>query len=310
MNYQDNDTLNASQQNASRQNTNQPKAEKSKNKEAMVAKLLAGVASGMAVGAGASYAAVQMGETAEPVPENTTAQEEATTHHTDEQKIEKRVEVLEEKERIREQQDAERQQQERPQLEHDEQNEAMNEVDFIKNHDVKIDKIEETEYEGNTVNFYHGTVDDHEAMFMDDGNDHVIAAVVDFNDNGTPDTNEYIDLSDNQLSAQQLEACQVTPPDNEVEVLAVENDIDINGHSVDAAFVSINDEPVIFVDTDHDSEVNLAIADYNGDGDITYEENLDVSEAHITMPTQDDIADVMTAGADDCSNADVEVYDI
>lgn len=336
MTYQDNDTLNKGQQ-----NKNQSQADKDTKKmhmDAMTAKLLTSVAAGMAAGAGVTFAAERLtqnedSQTEEIQEENLHEEENAVEEQPAEPTIEERIETLEEKERMREQQEAERQRHEaerqrqeqlrqkneenRQKQEHDENEEENHEDEnVLKDHDVKIDSIEERTLEdGTRVRVYTGTIDGHQAAFMDDGNGKVVAAIIDANDNGEVDDNEVLDLSTTNVPSQYLVSCKVEVIDNEVNVIAVHHDVEFAGQTVDVAFVEINHEEVAFIDVDKDNEVDIAITDRNHNGCIDEGETQVVSSAHITMPTEDDITSNMVASLDDgtedySNNADVEVYDV
>lgn len=352
---QDNDTLYAEQQNMEQQNANETNDGKKKVMDAMRAKLLASAAAGMAIGAGATYAAEHLTGTAEEAtaeevkPEEATAEEVAAEENQDEVQpaaeptadatMEARIAEMEAREHVRVQQEQLRQQHEMERQQHEqvrEQNELGRQQkvivdkptpgptpeppapkpdgDFFKDHDVKIVAMEECEIEdGVTVNVYTGTVDGHDAQFMDDGNGRILAVIIDENDNGEADANEVFDLRSQNMTDHQLASHYVSQPVHEVEVVAVEHDVDMEGETVDVAVLSVDQEPVVLVDTTQDGEVNLHIADANHDGEIEAEEIHDVSEAHMPMPTEDDITGNVTAGLDDVddytNDADIDVYD-
>ena len=98
-----------------------------------------------------------------------------------------------------------------------------------------------------------------------------------------------------------------------VQVIAVENDVDIEGHTVDVAKVTINEEPVLFVDGNQNGEVDFAISDTNHDGQIQDNEVTDLTGQHIPMPTVDDIdqpQQLVDNDIPDYSNdADINTYD-
>lgn len=334
---QDNDTLYAEKNSNEKQNPSQPKADKSETKNAMIAKLIAASGAGLAAGAGAAYAAGHFaGSEAVAEPDADEAQTQgAAEQQTAEPSIEERVSTLEEKERIREQQERvhqqqeqEHQQQEQGQKPEEEQKPEENDKpegnDFFQEHEVKIEAVEPfTLDNGTTVNMYSGTVDGHQAVFMDDGNGRVDFAIVDENDNGSPDTGEIMDFADNNISTQELAQYQVSGPTPEVvsdttpevNVVAVEHDVDIEGHTVDVAAVTIDDQPVMLIDANQNGEVDLAIADLNQNNQIDEGEIQDVRSAHIAMPTADDVTASMAANVDDgtedySNNANIEVYEI
>ncbi len=323
----DNDTLYGEKNSNEQQNSSYPQADKSKTKNAMIAKLIAVSGAGLAAGAGAAFAAGQFtgSETAaEPAADEAQTQG-AAEQQTTEPSIEERVSTLEEKERIRQQQEHERQQGEEEQHQNEvhqkpEENDKPEGNDFFKEHDVKIEGVEQrTLDDGTTVNVYSGTVDGHQAVFMDDGNGRLDFAIVDENDNGSPDTSEIIDFADNNISTQELTQYQVSAPvpeqTPEVNVVAVEHNVDIEGHTVDVAAVTLNDQPVMLIDANQDGEVDLAVADLNQNNQLDEGEIQDVRSAHITMPTEDDVTSSMVANVDDgtedySNDANIDVYEI
>ena len=99
-----------------------------------------------------------------------------------------------------------------------------------------------------------------------------------------------------------------------MQVIAVDNNVEVDGQTVDVAKVTINEEPVVFVDTDQNGEVNVAISDVNHDGQIQDNEVADVSNSHIPMPTVDDTEQahqVVDNEIPDYSNdADINTYEV
>lgn len=328
MMYQENDTLNKGQQ-------NQSNADNSKNKDAMTAKLLASVAAGLAIGAGATYAANHVRGEEEPETEVPQTEDKIETEEQlAEPTVEERVAVLEENERIREEQERLRQEHE-AERQRQEQQRQQNEVkrqkvkndddiidkpaksDFFKDHKVEITSVEERTLEdGTKVTLYHGTVDGHEAAFMADSKGKVVSAIIDADDNGLTNNDTIIDLRDQNVSANSMAQYVVHTPESKVEVIAVEHDVEIGGETVDVALVSMDNQSVMLVDRDQNGEVDVAIIDHNNNGHIDEGEAQDVSRAHITMPTEDDITGNVTARIDDgdtedySNNADVTVYDV
>lgn len=192
---------------------------------------------------------------------------------------------------------------------------------------IKIDTIETTtDAEGQVRHIASGTVDGHQAAFVDDGHGRVQVAVVDENDNGQIDQGEIHDVSGagvtmNNLASQLSDtptqdvvtAHPVGNTEPTVQVIAVENDVDIEGHTVDVAKVTINEEPVLFVDGNQNGEVDFAISDTNHDGQIQDNEVTDLTGHHIPMPTLDDIdqpQQLVDNDIPDYSNdADINTYD-
>ena len=331
----DNDTLFTRKQNAEQQN-NAGGEKKKIFKDSVIAKVMGSATAGMALGAGAAYAAEHFHKDAEN--DSTAAEEQAQQN---EPTVEERLAELEEKERIREQQEQERQraEEERQQRElqrqreeqqrqrqesertkkakeeDDDEPQIKEEADFMENHEVKIEGVtEETREDGTTVQIYHGTVDGHQANFLADGNGNVVAVAVDSNDNGDIDNNEIIDLRNNHITTQQLSTHQTSGSESEVSVVAVRNNVEMGDETVDVAVVSVNGDPRVLIDTDQNGEVNIIAADVNDNGELDEGEMVDVSDAHIPMPTQDDVNDNMMAQTDDgmqdySNDADTTIYE-
>ncbi|MGM9693437.1 MAG: hypothetical protein ACI3YC_00305, partial [Alloprevotella sp.] len=289
----DNDTLYAGQQNAGQQN-NANGEKKKLFKDSVIAKVMGSATAGMALGAGAAYAAEHFHKGAED--DSTAAEEQAQQNDAAQQNgptVEERLAELEEKERIREQQEQERQraEEERQQRELQRQREEQQrqrqesqraqkakeedddepkikeETNFMENHEVKIEGVtEETREDGTTVQIYHGTVDGHQANFLADGNGNVVAAAVDSNDNGDIDNNEIIDLRNNHITTQQLSTHQTFGSETEVSVVAVRNNVEMGDETVDVAVVSVNGEPRVLIDTDQNGEENIIAADAKKNG--------------------------------------------
>ena len=246
-------------------------------------------------------------------------QQEQQQEQQRQQEEERQQAEQEEQERIRQEQEQQRQQQEqqRQRNEQEEQQQPGNvrEASFMKDHEVKIESVSEVELEdGRTVQVFHGTVDGYPANFLTDGNGQVVAAAVDQNGNGEVDDNEVINLRDEHITVRNLVACQVTPDEPEITVVEVRNDVETEHGTVDMAIVTVNDQNMVLVDTDQDREVDLVIADNNHNNQVDEGEIKDVSESHITMPTQDDINGNLMAqtdedGQDYSNDADTTLYD-
>lgn len=316
----DNDTLFTRKMNAIQQNANSEK--KKLVKDSVIAKVMAsatagmavGATAGMAVGTGAAYAAEHLHKDAENnlvSPAEQAQQNEPTAEES--------LAELEEKERSREQQEQERQRREEDKEEKEEKEDKpkiKKEDNFLEDHDVKIKGVtEETLEDGTTVQIYYGTVDAHPANIFADGNGNVVAAVIDGNDNGNVDENEIIDLRNEHINTQQLNTHQASAPEQEVTVVAVRNDVEVEGETMDMALVSVDGNTGVLIDTDQNGEVNLIAADVNQNGSMDEDEIADVSEAHIPMPSQDDVNGCTTAQMDDgmqdySNNADTTIYEI
>lgn len=331
----DNDTRNAKQQ-----NSNSSKDENSKSHDSLIAKLIASSALGMAAGAGVAYAAEHYKENAESHSENRDLSHEKMNDSQPANHIEgkqhtisspgseaNRLAKLEESERIRQQHEQERQQREQERQQHEQERQQQEEKrqehyptepkekdDFFKAHDVKIIAVEETELpNGQTAHIYAGIVDDHQAAFLDDGNGHIIRAIVDSNDNGTFEDDKFIDMGKYNMTSQQLSEHTVTPePPADIQVVRVVNDIEYEGQTVNLAVVSIDEELAMLVDTNQNGEANLYIADENHNGSIEQNEKEDVSQLHISMPKPEDVAPTLAVNDDtnDYNNdADTGLYE-
>lgn len=189
--------------------------------------------------------------------------------------------------------------------------------DFFNEHKVKIDDIEvKTDSDGKLMHLATGEVDGHRAVFVEDGSGQVMGVVMDENDNKIPDENEFYDLSDKDMSLQDL--ADHKQEEVEVKVIAVNNDVSVDGDTVDVAAIEINDEPVVFVDVTQNGEVDIAMADVNHNGQIEEDEVRDVAEAHIPMPSANDVygqnmsmTSQLPDGLPDYSDdSDITLYDI
>ena len=200
---------------------------------------------------------------------------------------------------------------------------------FLDQHDVKITSIETKVLDdGTTMHMAHGTVDGHQAVFADNGSGKVSVALVDENGNGELEENEIVDLDTQDVTLVDL-AARIQVADNsvvhtgsqtqnpEIQVVSVNHDVDINGETVDVAVLQVDEEPVLLVDMTQNGEVDLRIADDDGNGSVSDDEIHDVSAQHIPMPTDADVQSGGTMVADagdglpDYSNdADITMYEI
>ena len=200
---------------------------------------------------------------------------------------------------------------------------------FLDQHDVKITTIETKVLDdGTTMHMAHGTVDGHQAVFADNGSGKVSVALVDENGNGELEENEIVDLDTQDVTLVDL-AARIQVADNsvvhtgsqtqnpEIQVVSVNHDVDINGETVDVAVLQVDEEPVLLVDMTQNGEVDLRIADDDGNGSVSDDEIHDVSAQHIPMPTDADVQSGGTMVADagdglpDYSNdADITMYEI
>lgn len=299
--FDNNDTI------RNKQKTGNNAKEEKRNNDKTTAKAAAAAILGAALGVGGANA-VQAATTEEPEaqpepkPEPKPVEEE---HHEEEEHVEP-VKV------------------EEPEHHEPKPTPAADNDESIIIHSVETGQDED----GNQYMLAHATVNGNNAVLLADENGHIQTAAIDMNGNGEVDENEIGNVSEanlyingNSVEVHQPEVQVSAAGDGpEVRVISVENDVDLNGQTVDVAAVTINDQNVIFVDSDQNGEVNVMITDANGNGEIEQDEMGDVSEHHIAMPTADDVmqpgvtevSDPM--GGDDLpdysNNADITMYDV
>ena len=164
---------------------------------------------------------------------------------------------------------------------------------YAAQHDIQIESVETmTTDDGRTVTMAIGTVDGHMAAFKMDDNNRVVASFVDTNDNGEVDDKEVTDLRGENMTLNTLtdgnNNVQMAADDTEspeIHVIAVQNDVDLNGHTVDVAHVSVGDEHIALVDVTQNGEVDIMMGDSNHDGQIDDSELHDISDSHMPMPS-------------------------
>lgn len=315
--FQEDDTLNIAQNNAEPNQKEEPQVEqtaKAKKPLGEAAKVAAAAVGGAALGGGAAYAANSLNDQPEepeaevaPTPAPEPAPEPAPAPKQ-EPKPEAKPEAKDEH---------------KPETEHtagphDRENirPVSHKESYQDSHDVKIDHVEtRTDEVGDVHTVASGTVDGHAAVFLGDEQGRISTVVVDENDNGKPDEREFFDLSEERLTVQDLTGHD-TPAAPEVDVLAVHNNMDMNGQTVDVAVVSVNDTPALFIDTQQDGNVDLIAADRNSNGEIEHDEVADVSDSHIPMPTADDVAGHSMASnptddlPDYSNDGDISMYEV
>lgn len=299
------------------------KPEENKMKDSATKKVVAGSVAGAVLGAGATYGAEMIVDGIFDKTDGAEQPQEQDKGATKQQVNEKESNVHSEKKHHapRHRQDEE-----------PSKTSVADEKTFLDSHDIKIDAIEtKSDNDGNTFHVATGTVDGHKALFADDGDGHVRMAIVDENDNHNPDSNEYIDLSNEDITLAglaenfssehntgQMTEASDNDEDVEVKVIAVHDDVDMGGQSVDVAAITVNDNPVLLIDHTQNGEVDLIVADVNGNGTIENNEMADVSEQHIVMPTIDDVeqsGNIYTNNEHDClpdysDDSDITLYDI
>lgn len=312
--FDNNDTI------RNKQKTGNDAKEEKRNNDKTTAKAAAAAILGAALGVGGANA-VQAATTeepeAQPQPQQTQPQPEAKPEPKPEPKP------------VEEEHHEEEEHVEPVKVEQPEQHEPKPTPATDNDKSIIIHSVETGQDEdGNQYMLAHATVNGNNAVLLADENGHIQTAAIDMNGNGEVDENEIGNVSEanlyingNSVEVHQPEVQVSAAGDGpEVRVISVENDVDLNGQTVDVAAVTINDQNVIFVDSDQNGEVNVMITDVNGNGEIEQDEMGDVSEHHIAMPTADDVmqpgvtevSDPM--GGDDLpdysNNADITMYDV
>ncbi|MCF0196639.1 MAG: hypothetical protein HUK03_05320 [Bacteroidaceae bacterium] len=95
-----------------------------------------------------------------------------------------------------------------------------------------------------------------------------------------------------------------------VEVLGVVHDPDIDAN---VAYVETSEPEIVLVDTDNDNTFDIAMADFNGDNEITPDEIIDISDDGIAVEDlggfTDPNADLFADNMDDMMNDTMDPYD-
>ncbi len=321
--YEDNDTLNANEQNVAQPKEQKEEKSENRGKKGFGLKDAATVAGAAMAGAAATYAATGFaGNPAEneeveteEVEDNSQAEaaQAAAQSAPRTQPVEEPVTPHVETEPVASQQQAEQT------TTHQEETAEQPQSEFLHENEVKIESIStETTDEGEIYHAATGTLNGHAAQFIDDGHGTVLGYAVDENDNQQIDEGEIHrvedgkltmgDLADNLVEVQPVEAV----PASDVHVIAVENDVEFGGQTVNVAMVTNGETVGMMIDANQNGEVDILAVDANNDGDFSAEETNVVTEAHIPMPTDDDVQGYV-AGNDipDYSNDnDITVYDV
>ncbi|MBQ6422307.1 MAG: hypothetical protein IJJ90_02060 [Prevotella sp.] len=197
---------------------------------------------------------------------------------------------------------------------------------FYRENEVKIESIEtHRTNDGNLVHTASGTVNGHEAHFIDDGHGNVHRYAVDLNDNNEIDENEVVHVENQGVTMGNLaehmvdvEPAPAPTPTGNVQVLAVANDVEMGGRTVNVAAIAQGETTGVMIDANQNGEVDIIAVDANHDDNYSENEMEVVTDAHIPMPTSDDVSpdmgsNSMAAGGDlpDYSNdSDITVYDV
>ncbi|MGM9691825.1 MAG: hypothetical protein ACI3X6_01315 [Alloprevotella sp.] len=298
-------------------------------------KMAAATVAGAALGGTAAMAATAMGEEVEIAPEE---------QPYDEPQIDEQ-EVVEEETEQQEQEQPEPEPAPEPKPEpkpaskpqpapkpEQEQN------SFFRNHKVQIEKIETvTADDGTVAHTAVGTVDGHRAVFIDDGQGNVRVSIVDENNNGTADENEFQELTNQNIRISDLAEHMQTPaePQNvhpasdtgggttgsndSVRVIAVHEGVETSGGLVNVATLIVDDTPVMMVDANRDGYADTVAIDENHNGNFEENEIHEVQDNDLVMPTQAAVEGrPMTAqidGAEDglpdySNDADITAYQV
>ena len=175
------------------------------------------------------------------------------------------------------------------------------EPNIYQENDVKIQTIRTSVTEdGDIVHTASGTVNGHDAIFVDDGHGNVMGYAVDNNDNHWVDDDEIV-MTDGQgmtmgnLAEHMVEADVKPEPisqpsqSGEVQVIAIENDLNVNGQNMDVAVVMVEGSPGLMIDVTQNGEADVVALDDNRDGYLSQDEAVVVTDAHVPMPTEDDV---------------------
>lgn len=287
------DTLKAGTQNAAQPNENKEQSEKTSKKVNLkdAAAFAAGGIAGAAASVAANAFANTMNSEEEPPSDDTEKLEQ-------EEQTEEREDIVQEEEPVvAPHQKSAHQSDPKPEPEP----EPKEEPSLFKEHDVKIETIDtKVDEDGEVYHVAEGTVNGHDAIFMDDGRGNVVGYAVDENDNNQIDAEEIVHTEDQHITmgdlAEHMVEAEVEPvpgptsESNNVEVIAVENDVDIDGQTVNVAILATDNTTGALIDTNQNGEVDLIAIDENQNGELDEDELEVVTDRHIPMPTADDVS--------------------
>lgn len=156
-----------------------------------------------------------------------------------------------------------------------------------------------------------------EARFLADGEGNLLIGAVDENGDGEISEDEIMDFTDTDATIDDLVALdnvdgeidavyyadyndyQDNDDDIEVQVIGVGEDLDVDGHLVDAAAVLYDEEPMILIDASQNGEIDVIVADVDGNGEISDDEYFVVTDQHLSMPGVGDWGDPEGGSYDD-----------
>ncbi len=197
---------------------------------------------------------------------------------------------------------------------------------FYRENKVEVESIETSRTDDDEVRHVaHGTVNGHEAHFVDDGHGNVVGYGIDENDNHEIEESEVVHAEGQGVTmgnlAEHMVEVEPTPaptPTGNIQVLAVANDVEMGEHTVNVAVIAHGETTGLMIDANQNGEVDVIAVDANHDDHYSEDETEVVTDAHMPMPTQDDVSPDMASngvadGGDlpDYSNdSDITMYDV
>lgn len=197
-------------------------------------------------------------------------------------------------------------------IQHEEQHEiaAPTQPSFYNGREVSIERIESVvdDETGEVIHVAYGTVDGHCAILVDDGEGNIQVGLVDYNDNGSADEAEVIDFEGSGVNMSNLAEhmtqdaeviVEVEDPlvttggdvhvEHEVEVIAVEHDVEMGGGLVDVAVLDVDGATGLIVDADQDGMGDLLVVDVDHSGSFDENEIADIEGEGLVMPNEADV---------------------
>lgn len=179
-------------------------------------------------------------------------------------------------------------------IDYDEVRQEDNNYSYTKTADhsphIEIHAIERN-VDGTNTDIAYASVDGHDAAFVDENQDGYVDAIgIDVNDNGFLDDNEVLDARGERFrmpsNVPEMDYAN-SSEEPVVEVLGVEHNVNINGETVDAAIVRIDDQEALLVDINQDGYADVVASDFDGDGLLDESEIADLKGTGTLMPGAD-----------------------